>query len=129
MDLLQRLRIFVAVAERGSFARASETLSLARPRVTGAVAALTVIALFPRPSATGAIILAAIGVSPRLAAIGIGASICATSKCPSADRSRILAHDVSRVSLSAMPSSSARPSSCASTASTSPGLSCLSSVS
>ncbi|RYD24634.1 MAG: LysR family transcriptional regulator [Lysobacteraceae bacterium] len=40
MDLLQRLRIFVAVADRGSFARAAETLSLARPRVTNAVAAL-----------------------------------------------------------------------------------------
>ncbi|MDO6416312.1 LysR family transcriptional regulator [Sphingomonas sp. BIUV-7] len=40
MDLLQRLRIFVAVAERAGFARAAETLSLARPRVTNAVAAL-----------------------------------------------------------------------------------------
>ena len=40
MDLLQRLRIFVTVAERGSFARAAETLSLARPRVTTAIAAL-----------------------------------------------------------------------------------------
>ena len=40
MDLLQRLRTFVAVAERGSFARAAESLSLARPRVTNAVATL-----------------------------------------------------------------------------------------
>ncbi|EJL33461.1 LysR family transcriptional regulator [Novosphingobium sp. AP12] len=40
MDLLQRLRIFVAVAERGSFASAAEALSLARPRVTNAIAAL-----------------------------------------------------------------------------------------
>lgn len=40
MDLLQRLRIFVAVAERSSFARAAEALSLARPRVTNAIAAL-----------------------------------------------------------------------------------------
>lgn len=40
MDLLQQLRIFVTVAERGSFARSAEALSLARPRVTNAIAAL-----------------------------------------------------------------------------------------
>lgn len=40
MDLLQQLRIFVTVAERGSFARSAEALVLARPRVTNAVAML-----------------------------------------------------------------------------------------
>jgi LysR family transcriptional regulator for bpeEF and oprC len=40
MDLLQRLRIFVTVAERGSFARSAEVLALARPRVTEAIAEL-----------------------------------------------------------------------------------------
>lgn len=40
MNLLQRLRIFVTVAERGSFARSAEVLALARPRVTEAIAEL-----------------------------------------------------------------------------------------
>jgi hypothetical protein len=41
--------------------------------------------------------------------MGIGASICATWKCPTASRSRIFAHELSRASLSATPSSSANP--------------------
>ncbi len=47
----------------------------------------------------GAMVLAASGVRPRLAAIGMGASICATWKCPTAMRSRMLAHEVSRTSV------------------------------
>ena len=47
---------------------------------------------------------AASGVSPRLQAIGIGASMCATSKWPTAMRSRMLAQEVSRTSVRSTPS-------------------------
>lgn len=40
MDLAQKLAVFVAVAEAGSFARAAEVRGMSRPGVTNAVAAL-----------------------------------------------------------------------------------------
>ena len=40
MDFLQQLRIFVAVVDKGSFARAAEALRVGRPSVTNAVATL-----------------------------------------------------------------------------------------
>lgn len=40
MDFAQQLRIFVAVAENGSFSRAAEALRMARPGVTNAINAL-----------------------------------------------------------------------------------------
>ena len=40
MDFVQQLRIFVAVADNGSFARAAAALRMARPSVTNAVSAL-----------------------------------------------------------------------------------------
>jgi LysR family transcriptional regulator for bpeEF and oprC len=40
MDFIQQLRIFVAVADHGSFARGAEALRLARPSVTNAIVAL-----------------------------------------------------------------------------------------
>ncbi|WP_213979411.1 LysR substrate-binding domain-containing protein [Sphingomonas sp. dw_22] len=40
MDFVQQLRIFVAVADNGSFARAAAALRMARPGVTNAVSAL-----------------------------------------------------------------------------------------
>lgn len=40
MDFIQQLKIFVAVAENGSFARAAESLGMARPSVTNAIANL-----------------------------------------------------------------------------------------
>ncbi len=40
MDFVQKLRIFVAVADNGSFARAAAALRMARPSVTNAVSAL-----------------------------------------------------------------------------------------
>lgn len=40
MDLAQKLSVFVAVAEAGSFARAAEAKGMSRPSVTNAVAAL-----------------------------------------------------------------------------------------
>jgi LysR family transcriptional regulator for bpeEF and oprC len=40
VDIVQQLRIFVAVVDNGSFARAAEALRMGRPSVTNAVAAL-----------------------------------------------------------------------------------------
>lgn len=40
MDFVRLLKVFVAVAEAGSFARAAETLRMTRPAVTGAINAL-----------------------------------------------------------------------------------------
>lgn len=40
MDFTQQLRIFVAVVDNGSFARAAEALLMARPSVTNAINAL-----------------------------------------------------------------------------------------
>lgn len=40
MDFVEQLKIFVAVAEAGSFARAAESLRMARPSVTNAIAGL-----------------------------------------------------------------------------------------
>ena len=57
------------------------------------------------------------GVRPRLQAIGIGASMWATWKWPTASRSRIFAQEVSRTSVRSMPSASAKPFSLAATSS------------
>ena len=63
----------------------------------------------------GAMVRAASGVRPRLQAIGIGASMCATLKWPTASRSRMLAQEFSRTSISSTPSSAAKPFSRAAT--------------
>ncbi len=70
---------------------------------------LTLTALPPSPSAIGATSLSASGVSPRLEAIGMGASMCAASKWPTAIRSRTFAQEVSRTSVRSTPSASANP--------------------
>ena len=70
----------------------------------------TVTALPPSPSAIGAMVGTASGVRPRLAAIGIGASMWATWKWPTAMRSRMLAHEVSRTARGRCPRRRRNPS-------------------